>query len=62
MTQLAQKAGASVNDVKNMIIWGNHSATQVPDYKNVTIKGQSAVDVIDDLNYLQNVVTNPDCR
>ena len=53
MTQLAQKAGASVNDVKNMVIWGNHSATQVPDYKNVTIKGQSAVDAINDLEYLQ---------
>ncbi|MCM8540792.1 MAG: malate dehydrogenase [Lentisphaeraceae bacterium] len=54
MTQLAQKSGSTVNDVKNMVIWGNHSATQVPDYKNVTIKGTSAVDVIGDMDYLQN--------
>ena len=54
MTQLAKKSGSHVTDVKNMVIWGNHSATQVPDYKNVTIKGASAVDAIGDLDYLQN--------
>ena len=53
-TQLAQKAGVPVTEVKNMVIWGNHSATQVPDYKNVTIGGKSAVDVIGDTDYLQN--------
>lgn len=54
MTQLAQKSSSTVNDVKNMVIWGNHSATQVPDYKNVTIKGKPATEVIGDLDYLQN--------
>lgn len=57
VTQLAQKSNTTVNDVKNMVIWGNHSATQVPDYKNATIKGQSAVDVIGDLEYLQSEFT-----
>ncbi|NQZ58461.1 MAG: malate dehydrogenase [Lentisphaeraceae bacterium] len=53
MTQLAQKTNATVNDVKNMIIWGNHSATQVPDYKNVTINGKSPVENGIDLDFLQ---------
>src|SRR5690606_39226228 len=31
LTQLAQKTGATINDVTNMTIWGNHSSTQYPD-------------------------------
>ena len=57
MTQLAQKAAQPVTEVKNMVIWGNHSATQVPDYKNATIGGKSAVEVIGDLDYLQGEFT-----
>ena len=38
-TQLAQKAGAPVADVANLAIWGNHSATQFPDFANATIAG-----------------------
>lgn len=33
-TQLAQKAGVLVKDVSNVAIWGNHSATQYPDFYN----------------------------
>lgn len=47
-SQLAQKAGAAVSDIENMIIWGNHSSTQYPDFYNVKIKGHAAVDVIAD--------------
>ena len=32
MTQLAQKAGVPVAEVKNVTIWGNHSTTQYPDF------------------------------
>lgn len=46
--QLAIKAGVSVTDVDNMVIWGNHSSTQYPDFYNATIKGHPAVDVIKD--------------
>jgi malate dehydrogenase len=53
-TQLAQKAGVPVADVKNVAIWGNHSATQYPDAYNATIGGKSAYDVIDDHDWLQN--------
>ena len=54
VTQLAQKAGKQVADVQNVTIWGNHSATQYPDFYNAKIGGQSAVDVIGDEAWLQN--------
>lgn len=47
-TQLAQKAGVDVTAVKNMTIWGNHSATQYPDFYNAQINGTSAAEVIGD--------------
>lgn len=48
ITQLALKAHVDVSDVSDMIIWGNHSSTQYPDFYNAKIKGQSAMDVIQD--------------
>ena len=39
--QLANKAGVGVADVKNVIIWGNHSSTQFPDAAHATISGKS---------------------
>lgn len=44
--QLALKAGVSVGSVTNMAIWGNHSATQVPDFENARIGGKAVTDVI----------------
>src|SRR5438105_8754701 len=46
--QLAHKAGVEVTDVSNMTIWGNHSATQYPDFYNAKIKDRSAAEVIGD--------------
>ena len=46
--QLAQKAGVEVSAVTNMTIWGNHSATQYPDFYNAKINGKSAAEVIKD--------------
>jgi malate dehydrogenase len=51
--QLAKKAGVPVSDVANVAIWGNHSATQFPDYQNATIGGGPAGDVISDDAWLQ---------
>ena len=53
-TQLAIKAEVDVTDVQNLIIWGNHSATQYPDFYNATISGKPATDVITDIAWLQN--------
>lgn len=52
-TQLAQKAGVDINDVAQMTIWGNHSATQYPDFYNALINGESAADVITDHDWLK---------
>ncbi|MFT6631036.1 MAG: malate dehydrogenase [Bacteriovoracaceae bacterium] len=52
-TQLAQKAGVDVTEVTNMTIWGNHSATQYPDFYNAKIGGKSAAEVITDTEWLQ---------
>ncbi len=41
-TQLARKAGVPVREVTNLAIWGNHSATQFPDFENAKIGGKPA--------------------
>ena len=46
--QLAAKANRQVSEVSNVTIWGNHSATQYPDYYNAKIGGVSAPEVISD--------------
>jgi malate dehydrogenase len=51
--QLAKKAGVSVKDVTNMAIWGNHSATQYPDFENAKIKGKPATDAIGHVAWLR---------
>jgi len=51
--QLAKKAGVLVSEVANVAIWGNHSATQFPDYQNATIQGQVASEVIGDEGWLK---------
>ena len=52
--QLANKAGVEVTAVSNMAIWGNHSATQYPDFYSAKIDGKSAADVIADESWLKN--------
>ena len=52
-SQLAQKAGTAVKNVTNMTIWGNHSATQYPDFYNAQINGSAAPDVISDHEWLK---------
>lgn len=53
--QLAAKAGVHVTDVSNVAIWGNHSATQYPDFTHALIKGKPAVDVINDETWLKDI-------
>lgn len=53
-TQLAQKAGVEVTEVSNMTIWGNHSATQYPDFYSAQIGGKSAAEVIGDEAWLKD--------
>ena len=48
LSQLAQKTGTTVNDIKKLTIWGNHSATQYPDIYHAEINGQNAAAVVND--------------
>lgn len=48
VSQLAQRTGATVNDVTNMTIWGNHSVTQFADLYHAKVKGQNAYDLVND--------------
>lgn len=52
MAMLANKSRESIEEIKRMCIWGNHSVTQVPDYTHVEIGGKKATDVID-IRWLQ---------
>ena len=52
-TQLAQKAGVPVSSVSNLCIWGNHSATQYPDFTNAKINGAPATKAITDRDWLE---------
>jgi len=51
--QLAKKAGVDVTAVSNVAIWGNHSATQYPDFCNAKINGKPATAAIQDEAWLK---------
>ncbi|MGH2462140.1 MAG: malate dehydrogenase [Candidatus Limnocylindria bacterium] len=50
---LARRAGASVAEVRDLVIWGNHSSTQFPDAFHATIGGRAAAEVINDDAWLR---------
>ena len=47
ISQLASKTGARTAEVRQMIVWGNHSATQVPDLSHATVAGKPASELVD---------------
>ncbi len=54
--QLAKKAGVGVGEVKRVTIWGNHSDTQYPDYKNALIGGKPVLQAITDAAWLSDTL------
>jgi len=48
LAQLTEKAGSNLSEVKKVIIWGNHSATQYPDLHHATVAGKPALSVVGD--------------
>ncbi len=48
IAQLAAKTDSHVSDIRNMTIWGNHSATQYPDISNASVKGADASGLVDE--------------
>ena len=53
--QLAEKASVDITDVSNVTIWGNHSATQYPDFYNAKVNGKSAAEAIGDEGWLKEM-------
>jgi malate dehydrogenase len=54
ISQLATKTGAKVTDIKQMTIWGNHSATQYPDIFHAEVGGKNAAEVVGDQAWIEN--------
>lgn len=52
VAQLAQKTGAAVSDVTDMVVWGNHSPTMYPDLFNAKVRGERAWDVVNDESWV----------
>lgn len=52
-SMLAAKAGVALKNVTNVVIWGNHSNNQYPDFENAKINGRPAPEVITDSNWLR---------
>jgi len=48
IAQLAAKTDSHVTDIRQMTIWGNHSATQYPDIHHATVSGRPAGELVDD--------------
>ena len=51
LSQLAEKTGSHVTDIRRMTIWGNHSSTQYPDIHHASVKGKAASALVDDAWY-----------
>lgn len=47
LSQLAEKVSCSVTDIQKMLIWGNHSTTQVPDISYCNVKGKAATGLVE---------------
>ena len=48
LAQLAAKTNTHVTDIRQLTIWGNHSATQYPDVFHATVAGKPAIDLVDE--------------
>lgn len=56
MAQLAAQTGSDTAQVRRMIIWGNHSATQYPDIHHATVGGKAAAELVDEQWYRQTMI------
>jgi malate dehydrogenase len=54
IAQLAARTGVSVNEIRKMTIWGNHSATAYPDLFHAEVSGRNAAEVVGDQAWLEN--------
>jgi malate dehydrogenase len=54
VAMLANHLDVSVTDVQDLVVWGNHSPTMFPDLFNAKVKGERAVDAVDDMAWYEN--------
>jgi malate dehydrogenase len=54
VAQLANKLGVGVEEVQDLVVWGNHSPTMFPDLFNAKVGGKAAVEVVDDMAWYEN--------
>ena len=47
ISQVAEKTGAPVSEIRRVTIWGNHSATQYPDLSHATVGAVPAAELLD---------------
>lgn len=55
LSQIAEKTGKDVKDIRKLCVWGNHSPTMYADYRFATINGESVKDLINDQEWNANV-------
>ena len=51
---ISKKTNKNIADIKNMIIWGNHSPTMYPDAENISIDGDLGSSILNDQNWIQD--------
>ena len=56
LSQLAEKTGTHVNELRKVVIWGNHSATQYPDLHHATVGGKPALSLVDQAWYADTFI------
>ena len=55
LSQIAEKTGKDVKDIRKLCVWGNHSPTMYADYRFATINGENVKDLINDQEWNANV-------
>jgi len=53
-SQLANKLQVPVTEIKRLVIWGNHSATQYPDLSHTVVGDRNALELVDDQDWVEN--------
>jgi malate dehydrogenase len=54
LAQLANKTQTPVAEITNLAVWGNHSTTMYPDIFHTKVKGENAIEVVDDMDWVEN--------
>ncbi|MBB3948756.1 malate dehydrogenase [Aureimonas jatrophae] len=56
LTQFAQRGGVGVDEIRKLVVWGNHSPTMFADWRNATAAGKPLPDVIGDETWYRDTL------